>query len=68
MTRQQQQTIRRITDQLESDRFEAEQAAREQAELDPRSVLLTALELRRQGREDEARALVNEWRANRKGN
>lgn len=68
MTRQQLTTIRRIHDADEAQRFEAQQASREQAELDPRSVLLTALELRAQGREDEARRLVAEWRQSKRSN
>lgn len=57
----------RIEAQMEAQRWTAAQASREQATLDPRSVLLVALEYRRQGREAEARALVAEYRQSVKG-
>ena len=65
MTRNQAKTIQHIEAELEAQRFEADQAAREQPALDPRSVWYAVQVKLAEGRIDEARALVQAWRAGR---
>jgi len=58
--------LRKANDQQqEAQRFSADQAAREQAQLDPRSVLIAIQVKLSEGRIDEARQLYLDWK---KGN
>lgn len=68
MTQQQQRTIRTIEAQHEAQRFAADQAAREVAELDAVSVLYAVEVKMAEGRIDEARAMVQAWRASKRSN
>jgi hypothetical protein len=54
-----------IYQQLETERWTCDQAAHEQP-LQAESVILTARYLVEQGRNNEAQALVAEWRASKK--
>lgn len=57
------QQLRRHTDQVDAaQRFTAEEAAREQAELDPRSVLLAVKQWMANGEIERARAYVAEYK------
>jgi len=68
MTTQQHNAIANVEAQHEAQRFQAEQAGREVAELDAYSVLL-AIEVKlSEGRIDEARAMAAEYRKSKKGN
>lgn len=49
--------------QQEAQRFAAQQASREQSQLDPRSVLLVVEAKLAAGLVDEARAIVAQWKA-----
>jgi hypothetical protein len=66
MTTQQAKVIRNIEAQHEAQRFNAEQAARE-AELDAVSVLYAVQVKIAEGRIEEARAMVEAYRASQKG-
>lgn len=55
-------TTRRILAALEAQRFVASQAAREMAQLDPRSVLLVVQAKIAAGFIDEAKAIVKAYR------
>ena len=63
MTTAQLHTITTITDKLAADRWNAEQAARDVAELDVRSVLLVVEAKLAAGLVDEAKAIVTQWKA-----
>lgn len=68
MTSQQRKTIQHIEAKHEAQRFAAEQAPREQPELDALSVLL-AIEVKlAEGRIEEARAMAAEYRASKRSN
>jgi len=58
--------LRKANDQQqEAQRWEASQASREQAQLDPRSVLI-AIEVKlSEGRYDEAKQLYLDWKASK---
>lgn len=66
MTTQQRQTIAHIEAQHEAERFEASQVSREVAELDERCLLIAVEVKMAEGRIDEARALVQAWRASKR--
>jgi hypothetical protein len=61
-------TTRRILAALEAQRFQAQQASRDVAELDPRSVLLVVEAKLEAGLIDEAKAIVAEYRASLRSN
>ena len=63
MTSQQRTTIAHIEAQHEAQRFTADQAAREVAELDVVSVLIAVQVKIGEGRIDEAKAIVKAWKA-----
>lgn len=63
MTTQQAKTIQHINDQHEAERFTADQAAREVAEMDTLSVYYAVQVKISEGRIDEARAMVAAWKA-----
>jgi hypothetical protein len=65
MTRQQAATITHINDTMATERFIADQAAREVAQLDPRSVLLVVKAKLADGLVDEAKAIVKAYREGR---
>ena len=68
MTTQQHNAIAKVEAQHEAQRFQAEQAAREVAELDAYSVLL-AIEVKlSEGRIDEAKAMAAEYRKSKRSN
>lgn len=67
MTTAQRTTIAHIEASLEAQRFQAEQAARDVAELDAVSVLYAVEVKLSEGRTDEARAMVAAWRKSQKG-
>ena len=48
---------------MEAQRDQAQEASREQQELDPRSVLLTVTHLLSENRIEEARAIAKAWKA-----
>jgi len=64
MTTQQHRTINQINAQLEADRFVAEQAAREQAQLIEEAVIIAVQVKLDEGNIDAARQI---WRAYREG-
>lgn len=66
MTATQRTTIAHIEAAHEAQRFTADQASRETAQLDPRSVLLVVEAKLLAGRIDEAKAIVAEWKAGRR--
>lgn len=68
MTAQQHNVIAHIEAQHEAQRFQADQAAREVAELDAVSVLYAVEVKMQEGRIDEAKAIVAAYRASKKGN
>jgi hypothetical protein len=53
----------KIEASMEAQRAQAQQASREQQELDPRSVLLKVEYLLAENRVAEARAIVSAWKA-----
>lgn len=55
-------------EQLEAQRWNASQAGRDVAELDAVSVLIAVEVKLAEGRTEEARAMVQAWRASQKGN
>ena len=68
MTTQQHIVIAHIEAQHEAQRFQAEQAPREQAELDAVSVLI-AIEVKlSEGRLEEAKAMAAEYRKSKRSN
>ena len=68
MTAQQAKTINTINETMATERFIAAQASREAAELDAVSVLYAVEVKMQEGRIDEARALVQAWRASKRSN
>ncbi len=68
MTAQQHITINHIQAQLEAERFEAEQASREVAELDVVSVYYVVQAKIEAGLIEEAKAIVQAYRASKGGN
>ena len=65
MTTQQRITIQHINEAHATQRFIADQASREQAELDPRCLLIAIQVKIAEGRMDEARQMYLDWK---KGN
>lgn len=63
MTAQQQRTISHINEDMATERHNADQAGREVAQLDERSVLLVVEAKLAAGRIDEAKAIVKAWKA-----
>ena len=63
MTTQQSITIQRIEAQHEAERFAADQAARDVAELDPRSVYYVIKAKLAARLVEEARAIAAKWKA-----
>jgi hypothetical protein len=63
MTTPQAKTIQTVLDQLAAERFTADQAARDAAELDAVSVYYAVQVKLAEGRIDEARAMVAAYRA-----
>lgn len=63
MTTAQRATIAHIEAGHEAERFIADQASREVAQLDPRSVLETLKQWIANGEVERARAFVAEWKA-----
>ena len=63
MTIQQRITIQHIEAAHEAERWEASQASRDVAQLDPRSVLLVVEAKLAEGRIEEAKAIVAQWKA-----
>jgi predicted RecB family endonuclease len=68
MTTQQRITIAHIVQQHEAERFQASQASREVAELDVVSVLYAVEAKLAAGLIDEAKAIVQAYRASKGGN
>lgn len=68
MTSQQRQTITHINEDMATERWLAEQAAREVAELDAYSVLLAVEVKISEGRIEEAKAMVAAYRASKRSN
>ena len=66
MTAQQYNAIKKVEAGHEAQRFEAQQAGREQAELDAYSVLLAVEVKMQEGRIDEAKAIVQAYRASKR--
>lgn len=65
MTSQQRTTIAHIEAQHETERFIADQAARELAQMDERSVLIAIQVKLAEGRIEEARAIAAAWKTGR---
>jgi hypothetical protein len=63
MTTQQRITIAQIEAQHEAERFSADQAAREVAQLDPRSVLIAIQVKLAEGNIEAARQIAAQWKA-----
>lgn len=63
MTTAQRATIAHINEDMAAERFEASQASREVAQLDPRSVLETLKQWIANGEVERARAFVAAWKA-----